>query len=225
MLKYLVIESTKKHTHTMFLLPGYSCSMRSMKYYTRNINKRLSDTIGIKFIIPQAPRRNVTCYQERAYCWYNYFTDYCDKEEIINYEHVLKMTKTLKGMVETEAKENLANDYSKIFIAGNSQGACQALHLALSISRKLGGVVSFRGHVISNTSVENKQPVWASHGEKDDAIGYKVATKGYDNLKDNGYNVAFHSEKDLDHYEHSNKEFDSCGEWINNLSKSKSSDN
>ena len=224
-MKTIVFNSTKQHTHTMFILHGYSCTARSMRYYTSNMNKRINKgqpkgNIGIKYIAPQAPKRRVSCYSETVPCWYNYFTDYCDKEEIIDYSHVMNMTNVVKKMIDIEVNENLNGDYSKVFVAGNSQGACQALDIALSITKKIGGVISFRGHTLSNTPTINNQNVWASHGELDDAIGFSVAEDSYNKLSNEGFNVTFHKDKDLDHYTHSSKEFDSVSNWIRNLVES-----
>lgn len=215
MLKTIVINPKKRHTHTMLLLHGYSCTARSMTYYTRHINKYIPNNIGMKFILPQAPKRYISCYDENESAWYDYYTDHCDKEEEIEHKHVDQMDKSLQKIIKKEVKENLNNDYSKIFVGGNSQGACQGLSAALSMSEKLGGIISFRGHVISNRKPLHKQDIWASHGEKDDTISYNVAKDSYQNLVDEDFDLFFHSEKNLDHCEHSNKEFESCGKWLN----------
>ena len=206
-------KNIKKHTHTMFLLHGYSCTAKSMKYYAYNINKRLPPNIRIKYICPQAPTRYIFCYSEKEPAWYNYYTDFCYKEEEINYTDVNNMTNELKKYIDIEA-EKLDGDYKKIFIAGNSQGACQAIHLGLSIKQNIGGILSFRGHMLSKTPLDNKQFIWASHGEQDDAIGYEVAKKSYDVLDKKGYTIHFHKDKYMDHYEHNEKEFDSCCNWL-----------
>jgi len=208
-----VYNENKHNTHVMFLLHGYSCDAESMEHYADMFMKQLPNDINMKFICPEAPIRNVSCYSERVQSWYNYYTDYCYREEKINYVHCKNITEKLKDMVNEEA-EKLLFDYSKIYIVGESQGACQALDLGMSISQKLGGILSFRGHLLRQTPILNRQKIWASHGKLDDAIGFKVARNSYDKLINNDYDFYFHKEKDLDHYEYSEKEIKSCISWI-----------
>jgi len=210
---YTFQKNIEYHTHTIILLHGYSCTAQSMRSYAVNINKRLPTNIGIKYVCLQAPKRYIDCYDEKKYAWYNYFTDYCDKEEEIDLEHVKEMIQKIKEITEKETKL-LNNDYSKIFIAGNSQGACQAIATGLSIEKKLGGILSFRGHYITDLPVKNKQDIWVSHGEKDDTIGFDVAKNSFDILKNRGCQVTTNYQKYLDHNDYSSYEFNFCVKWL-----------
>ena len=201
-----------KHIFTMFVLHGFSEKISNMKYFINNMDRHIR--INTKFIMLQAPKRYINCYEREYHSWYNYFTSYCDKEEIINYSDVLNNTSKIIKKIDTEASI-LNNDYSKIFIMGSSQGACQSLHTALSISKKLGGVIAFRGHVITNTPLDNRQNVFASHGKKDDAIGFNVAKSSYDKL--HKHNLTFHIEANLDHYDESKQEMKAFNKWFKKI--------
>ena len=209
------IIKPNKHIYTMFMLHGFSQRANSMKHYINCLDVDIRR--NTKFILLQAPKRYINCYERNYYSWYNYFTSYCDKEEIINYSQVIKNTNNIKKEINKEA-EILDSDYSKIFILGNSQGGCQALHTALSISKKLGGVVSFRGHVITNTSMDNPQNIFASHGKKDDTIGFNVAKKSYSTLTN--HSLTLHTEKNLNHTDYSNNEINSFNKWIKTIIRS-----
>jgi len=203
-----------KHIFTMFVLHGFSEKTGNMKYFINNMDRHIRR--NTKFIMLQAPKRYINCYEREYYSWYNYFTSYCDKEEIINYSDVIKNTSRIKKKIDREASI-LNNDYSKIFIMGSSQGACQSLHTALSISKKLGGVIAFRGHVITNTPLNNSQHIFASHGKKDDTIGFNVAKSSYDKL--NKHNITFHIEDKLDHFDESKQEIKAFNKWLNNITR------
>jgi predicted esterase len=213
MVIYNIYNENEHNTHVMFLLHGYSCDADSMKHYIDMFKERLPNSFNMKFICPEAPVRNVSCYSEKAPAWYNYYTDLCYKEERINYNHSRKITEKLKDRVDREAKK-LSNNYNHIYILGESQGACQALDLGLSIPQKLGGIMSFRGHLLRQTPLKNKQTIWSSHGKLDDAIGFGVAQNSYKKLINNDYDFYFHHENVLDHYEYSEKEIKSCIYWI-----------
>ena len=61
----------------------------------------------------------------------------------------------------------------KVFLVGYSQGCCQMLDAGLTYPKKLGGLIGFKGHILSYTHKYNiyDQSIWVTHGKKDDAIG------------------------------------------------------
>ena len=203
----------KDNTHTMFLLHGYSCNSETMEHYIKFFSENLPKKIKMKYILIDAPDRNIYCYKENVPAWYNYYTDHCFKEERINYQHTREMSEQIARLINLEAGK-IHNNYRNIYLLGESQGACQAIDTGLSMKPKLGGIMSFRGHLISKTPLIHKQKIWASHGMQDEDIGFCVANESYKKLKKNEYDFQFYKDPELDHYEYSNDEFKSCLAWI-----------
>ena len=60
-----------------------------------------------------------------------------------------------------------------------SQGCCMAIDAGLTYPKTIGGIIGFKGHVISKTfeSIQSKPPLWVCHGTIDKTIGYSFAKK------------------------------------------------
>ena len=204
--------ASKPVSHTIVMLHGYGGNINSMCYYINYLNNNLEKHFNIKYIVPQAPHRKISCYNASNNAsnnaWYDYFTDYCNKEENINNDHVETMDDKLKTIMDREV-----DDYSKVYLLGYSQGACQALYTGISFPETLGGIMSFRGHIITNTPNEINQHIWAYHGKQDDIIGFNVAEKSYKKYAKH-LSIDFHRDEKLDHCKNSRKEMNSCLDWL-----------
>jgi len=200
--------TSKPVSHTIVMLHGYSGNINSMCYYINYLNNNLEKHFNIKYIVPQAPHREISCYNTSDNAWYDYFTDICIKEETINHDHVETIADKLKTIMESEV-----DDYSKVYLLGYSQGACQALYTGISFPKTLGGIMSFRGHIITNTPIEKNQHIWAYHGKQDDTIGYSVAEKSYKKYAKH-LSIDFQHDEKLDHCKNSRKEMNSCLDWL-----------
>ena len=169
--------------YSLIFLHGFSMEPEDMIYYTKKINKILPNDIKFNYIYPKAYKKRMTFNNKIDRAWYNYYTSYITKEEEINYNDLIKTRKRIHKLIDKESlKYN--NDTTKIFIAGYSQGCCSALDIGLSYSKKLGGIIGFKGHIINYTfkDIKTYQNIWVTHGKKDDTIAYKVAKESYDKI-------------------------------------------
>ena len=109
-----------------------------------------------------------------------------------NKDHLLEQCHRIHGILDKEVKR-YNGDYSKLFLLGYSQGACLALGAGLSYSKKIGGVIAFKGHINMDIDkhVKSKQDIWATHGKGDDTIGYEVAEEYYKKYIKMGYDITF----------------------------------
>eukprot|EP01017_Pseudomicrothorax_dubius_P047696 TRINITY_DN8597_c0_g3_i3.p1 TRINITY_DN8597_c0_g3~~TRINITY_DN8597_c0_g3_i3.p1 ORF type:complete len:181 (+),score=44.41 TRINITY_DN8597_c0_g3_i3:277-819(+) len=93
-----------------------------------------------------------------------------------------------KKIAEAIKKEEalLNNNSRRVFIGGFSQGCVMALHVGLSYSKPLGGIVGLSGYLAADVlteSEENKEvPILLSHGALDDLIPISLSRKSYDPL-------------------------------------------
>lgn len=173
-----------KYTHTIILLHGFSMNSEDMKYYKNKINKIIPDFVSIKYIIPDAPLRKSSIYNNKKYqSWYDYLTADCHKEPDININDLLETRKKIHKLIENELKYH--KDPSKIFLCGMSQGCCVAIDSGITYPHKLGGIIGFKGHVIKKSleDFKTKQKIWISHGKKDKTIFWIFAKKTYNSLK------------------------------------------
>ena len=181
----------KKYTHTFIILHGFSMNRKDMLYYKNKFNEYLPDKYHIKYVIPNADKKKITIYRNKKYnSWYDYLTGYCEKEPLININQLLESRIEIHKIIENSAKYH-NNDYSKIYLSGMSQGCCMALDAGLTFNKKIGGIIGFKGHVISKTmdDFKIKQNVWVCHGKKDKTIYYDFSKKSYEKLKKLDINV------------------------------------
>lgn len=152
--------------------------------------QQLSSTLGTHFIIPEAPKRQVTVRQNSIIpAWY----------DILEIEKYGKEDKP--GIIESQKLIHNLLDYacsmvdpSQVFIAGFSQGGAMALYSGLTYTKKLGGIVCISGYVPIhkelkvNTSQKNT-PVLIMHGTKDDVVPFEFGNLSYKLLLEMGLNV------------------------------------
>ena len=68
-----------KYTHTIIFLHGFSMNSSDMKYYCDKFKKSFPQC-NFKFVLPQAPKRSSTIYQNKRFnSWYDYLTPHCEK--------------------------------------------------------------------------------------------------------------------------------------------------
>ena len=183
-----------KYTHSVIMLTGFTMKASDMKYYAQYINKILPENIKINYIYPKPPTRKITCYDGQKYrAWFDYINEMVENEDDdINSEHLLEQCDRIHGILDKEVKR-YNGDYSKLFLLGYSQGACLSLDAGLTYSKKIGGVIGFKGHI--NMDIDDhlgvKQDIWVTHGKGDDTIGFEVAEEYYKKYSKLGYDITF----------------------------------
>jgi predicted esterase len=179
----------KKYTYTFILLPGFTMEGSDMEYYENKIRSTYPGTI-IKFIKPTASKVKVSIYNGKKYnSWYDYYTPNCDKEPIINEQHLINNRIRIHKLLNKEIEYH--GEPGKVFLAGMSQGCCMALDAGLTFPQKIGGIIGFKGHLIKRTLKDFilKQKVWVCHGVNDKTIFYDFANETYNNLKEKNEDV------------------------------------
>ena len=183
---------SKKYTHSMIFLHGFTMSGDDMVGFTEMLDVILPKTVKFKYILPTAPSRKITINDgEEDNAWYDYFTEYITKEEKIDVNQLEESRELIHNLIDKEV--NFHKDSTKVFVGGYSQGCCQALDVALTYKHKLGGVIGIKAHIPSHTGTSSNydQDIWACHGKKDESIGYKLVKNKYDEYKKGYFSVEF----------------------------------
>lgn len=178
-------KKTRKYTHTLIFLHGFTMSGKDMKNFTETIIKMLPNHLKWKIILPNAPLRKITIYEgdmERA--WYDYYTDNVHTEEEINITHLEESRQVIHKLIDKQVKYH--GNSKKVFVGGYSQGCCQALDAGLTYAYELGGIIGIKGHIPSPTKEFplTRQFLWVCHGTSDESIGYNVAVSSYEEYRE-----------------------------------------
>ncbi|MBC6444505.1 MAG: prolyl oligopeptidase family serine peptidase [Alphaproteobacteria bacterium GM202ARS2] len=90
---------------------------------------------------------------------------------------------------------------SRLILAGFSQGGMFALHVGLTLSQPVGGIIGY-SCALANLEAEeirNKPPVLLVHGEQDDVVPYHLMQQSAGRLKENGIETTTLSRANLAH--------------------------
>lgn len=207
-----------KYTHSIILLHGFSMNKEDMKYYVTKLNEIIPQESNIKFIIPNAQKLKTSIYKNKLYrSWYDYLTPHCDKEPDINKKHLLQTRYKIHRLIEKEIE--YYNDPSKVFLSGMSQGCCVAIDAGITFPETIGGIIGFKGHVISKSydDFKTQQSIWISHGKKDKTIFWNFAKKTYDLLKKINPDIKILIQENVNHGTHSGiiLEMKNLKNWLN----------
>lgn len=179
------------YTHSFIILHGFTMTSEDMEYLKNKISNILPKKINVNYILPQAPKRKITIYNEEETAWFDYYTENVYTEEKISIDDLKESRLYIHSLIDEEISK--LNDPGKVFLVGYSQGCCQMLDAGLTYPKKLGGLIGFKGHILSYTHKYNiyDQSIWVTHGKKDDAIGYELAKTSYDEYKKVNKDIKF----------------------------------
>jgi len=213
------------YTHTIIFLHGFTMKSEEMIYFKNKINTILKDKkdknkLRIKYIFPQAPKRKISCYNGKIYtAWFDYLSENIFTEEEINSTHLFSSCDKIHKLIDKEVLYH--NDPKKVFIGGYSQGCGMALTAGLTYSKKLGGIIGFKGIIHKETYLKKiyKQNIWVTNGKKDKTIGYDIVNKLYNDLIKKGYKLTFLSQENVNHGMRSGiiEQMVSLKSWLNKL--------
>lgn len=204
---------------TLIYLHGMSSS--ALHEYADRPHFFYDGTAAVKVIIPTAPSRELSCFDEwwverkvngvdgtqsrfnvvKFPAWYDYTTNqHGRKEDHIDWPSLHAMRLAIHGLIEREAQE-LNGRYDRIILGGKSQGCCTALDATLTFTRKLGGFVGTVGHLLGCTPVEpdgpqSRTPLHFFHEPSDDIFRWNWVKGCEQRLKDAKYRVHSHQTAD-----------------------------
>lgn len=154
---------------------------------------RLPDTLGIRFVFPNAPIRPVTVNGGmRMRAWYDVLSMDLPRQE--DPDGVYASERAIYDVLEREKKRGVPAE--RIVLAGFSQGGAMALHVGLRYPDRLAGILALSCYIplASKLSGERrlanqKTPIFMAHGDYDAVIPMRYGQQGAESLENLGYSV------------------------------------
>lgn len=155
----------------------------------------LPDSLGIRFIFPNAPEIPVTVNAGYIMpAWYDILE--LTEERVINQEHLLDSVKLIQALIDREIDRGIPSE--KILLTGFSQGGAVAYHAALSYPKPLAALVGLSTYFpsINNfeaTSSNKHLPILVCHGSYDSMVVERQGKRAVDTLQALGHKVQYNS--------------------------------
>lgn len=160
----------------------------------------LSGDAGIRFVFPHAPMRPVTINGGMTMrAWYDIKT--FDREGPQDEVGIRESALLLERLIERERQRG--SDYSRIVVAGFSQGGAIALHTALRFPQRLAGLIAlstwlplaqaFREDVAAAPGTTPRDlPIFMAHGTYDPVLPVEMGKISREALENAGFAVEWH---------------------------------
>lgn len=150
---------------------------------------------NIRFVFPHAPSIAVTInggYVMPA--WYDILEISLDRK--VDAEQLRASARQIHTLIEREISRGIAS--ANIILAGFSQGGAVVYEAALTFTKPLGGLLALSTYFATRESIifnpANKNiPILIQHGSEDGVVSEMLAQRAYQQLREDGYNVAYES--------------------------------
>jgi len=184
-------EPMGRHQATILWLHGLGADGHDFEPIIDELG--LPKTLGVRFILPHAPRRPVTMnggWVMRA--WYDIsHSDLGRKADLSGIEETLQ---AMDVLINDELDQGILP--RNLLIAGFSQGGVIALEAISRFQDKLGGAIALSGYLARGEGLpaaEGPKPVFLAHGTEDPIVPYALGLQARQDLVDKGYEVDWHS--------------------------------
>lgn len=156
------------------------------------------DELNIRFIFPHAPVQPITINGGMAMRgWYDIKNITSLEREVDNNGIQDSVDRILK-IIDAQLAEGIPSE--KIILAGFSQGGVIALNSAFQCEHQLGAVIALSTYLPNwdhfkskNINKNNGIPFIVAHGTVDPVVPFQAGQHLETTLKDEGFNVDFHS--------------------------------
>jgi len=189
----VIIEARSEHKTSVIWLHGLGADGHDFESIAPEL--RLDDSLGVKFIFPNAPIRPVTINGGMSMrAWYDVKSP--NLREMEDVESIIESSKLINHYIEAEIEAGISAN--KIILAGFSQGGAIALHAGLRYPVPLAGLLALSTYLpmpeqLENEASDNKTiPIMMAHGTADPVIPVEQGRTSSQILKEHGYNVDWH---------------------------------
>ena len=199
--KSLIIKpGNGQHKYTLIWLHGLTMSVE--KFYNFFFSEEMIHLLeDFKVILPQSPIAPVTMEGgKHTFSWFDVIERKFGKpfDELFGRQEVIDNSKTITSIIEQEV-QSYNGDYSKVFLGGFSQGCAMALHVGLSVTYQLGGIIGYSGYFFEITPIpDDDRKVLVIHGGKDSIRPWEQVKPTYKKIENND-NVEFLHFKKMGH--------------------------
>ena len=142
-----------------------------------------------KFILPTAPTQPVTMNMGMSMpSWYDIVG--LDERSNENCKGIEESQQRIAGILEQEHADT-GLPYSRMVLAGFSQGGALSLFTGLQLKQKLAGIVVMSGYLPAASKFKlspglESTPILHCHGSQDPIVRFEMATKTHEKLKEAG---------------------------------------
>lgn len=151
------------------------------------------DALGVRTVLPHAPRRAVTINMGLLMpAWYD--IRQIDLRNEPDLAGLAESAGQLTALVARERERGVPAD--KIVLAGFSQGGALALHVGLRYPDALAGIAALSCYLIDPPSLEREAspanrsiPIFQAHGTHDPMVSLRAGEASRDRLQALGYAV------------------------------------
>ena len=158
---------------------------------------KLPVELGVRFIFPHAPFRDVKLTNSNTRSWFNIFDiNFPFVEE--DYSGIVESAKLIQQLIEKEINNGIPS--SKIIVVGFSQGGAMALHIYINYEKELAAAISLSAwlplmdRVYQEKNTNNKKnTIFIMHGTIDKLVPIKLAKISNNWLLNNNFNTSFKS--------------------------------
>lgn len=176
------IDPKSKHTATVFFLHGLGDTGHGWSAGFEEIKED-----HIKYSCPHAPVQRVTLNMGmRMPSWFDIHSLSLEGPE--DEEGIKTASLNLQTLVEEEEKKGIPAD--RIIIGGFSQGGAVALYTALTMDKKIGGLIILSSwlplhkKVLNEIKGDKSYPVFQAHGTTDPVVNFTLGKMTYQMLKE-----------------------------------------
>jgi len=184
-----IIEPRETHKASIIWLHGLGDNGHDFKSIVPKLY--LPSKLGIRFIFPTAPIRQITINNMKMRGWYDIkSSNLRDMEDV---KSITESSNLIHNYIDAEI--NVGIKSNKIFVAGFSQGGAIALHSGLRYLSKLAGILALSTYLPipenlgKKVYVNKKTPIFMAHGRDDNIIPIKQGRSSCQTLIENGYKI------------------------------------
>lgn len=146
-----------------------------------------------------------------------------DRDRSRSQAHLESQARRIQALVEREVAL-LGGDSTRLILGGSSQGGTVALHAAIGYGRPLGALLCLRSCLVETVTVPRdrrsaacRTPVFVFACAEDSVYALPLQRRGYGKLAAAGYQVEWHVEPDLVHWDDSRNELRCAAAWIHRV--------
>ena len=192
------VAPTREHRATVIWLHGLGADGHDFEPIIPAL--RLPQTLGVRFLFPEAPFRAVTLNGGAMMrSWYDIRS--LDREGHLNLEQLADSVAGVRALLEAERARGIPPEHT--VLAGFSQGGAVVLQLAvcpgpnLEAPPRLAGLLALSTYLASAESVippvGHQFPIFHGHGTYDPVVPHELGVLSRQALEIAGWDVEFHS--------------------------------
>ncbi len=189
MLDAVDLPAPKAHRATIIWLHGLGADGHDFAPIAKELN--LPDAMGVRFILPHAPRRPVTINGGMVMrAWYD--IAYTDIGRTPDLEGIADSLKEISDFIEAE--KNAGISAPRILVAGFSQGGVLAIEAISQFQDAIGGAIALSGYLARSDGLppaSGSQRIFLAHGTQDPIVPFALGLGAKNELESKGYEVTW----------------------------------